>query len=276
MAYAAKILLDSVTVAGDRLTTMEVTFPRFVLSEFNTHRALSRNSASSRAMPARKQIERVLREPFAPTYWGAEQSGMQAEREIPEENRQEATEIWRELIEFTASKVQRLMELGVHKQHASRPLEPYMWHTVIVSATEWENFFALRANPDAQPEIRTIAHMMQMAYRQSTPTLLREGEWHTPLLQPDEHEQASQDPDTWCKISSARCARVSYLTHDGTRDLEADLRLYDRLLSGGHMSPFEHVATPNPGYMLFHQPSNFCGWRQLRKLLPHEDDFSQR
>lgn len=276
MSYQAKILLDSITEAGDRLTTMEVTFPRFVLAEFNTHRAFSRNSASSRAIPVQQQIDRVLNDPFIPRFWGANQPGMQAVHEIPKENREMAAEVWRELIEFTADRVQRLVELKAHKQTAARPLEPYMWQTAIVSATEWENFFALRANPDAQPEIRVISEMMQSEYRRSTPALVRSGEWHMPLVQPDERKKAMRNSDLWCKISSARCARISYLTHDGKRDLDADLRLYNRLLSGGHMSPLEHVATPDVDYMLFKRPSNFRGWRQLRKLMPHEDDFSKR
>ena len=53
MAYHAEVLIDSVNPAGQRLTTFVLRFPRFVLSEFNTHRMFSRNASSSRAIPTR-------------------------------------------------------------------------------------------------------------------------------------------------------------------------------------------------------------------------------
>lgn len=169
MAYAAKILLDSVSEAGNRLTTMEVTFPRMVLAEFNTHRMFSRNSASSRAIPFDKQVERIRRDPFVPSYWGKNQPGMQASAELEGYARSEAIREWKLACEDAIRHAHTMHTLGTHKQTVNRILEPYMWHTVIVTATEYGNFFALRANPDAQPEIRTIAEMMQELYRTSEP-----------------------------------------------------------------------------------------------------------
>lgn len=292
MAYAAKIVLDSVTKAGDRLTTMEATFPRMVLAEFNTHRAFSRNSASSRAIPFKKQLERIRKDPFVPVHWGANQAGMQAHEEISPRRQKIARFTWLLLCRIVMLFARFLNWLGLHKQVVNRLLEPFMWHTVVVTATEWSNFFALRANPDAQPEIRVIAEMMKELYEASTPTLIQKDDWHLPFIQPEERNGLFEYTENARKISAARCARVSYLTHDGKRDIEADLKLYERLVKGGHMSPLEHVATPNCVHQLEPTESapggrkqgmmqwvgswdgNFYGWQQLRKLILNEHDFS--
>ena len=291
MAYDAKIVADSVSEVGDRLTTMEVTFPRMVLAEFNTHRVFSRNSASSRAIPVEKQLQRIMDDPFIPVWWGRNQSGMQADHELEGYDLEQARAEWLVARDSAVNHVQRLLELGLHKQITNRLLEPFMWHTVIVTATEWSNFFALRANPMAQPEIRVIAEMMRDLYDESEPALVKGGEWHLPLIQPEERDGVFEFSEEARKISAARCARVSYLTHEGNRDLAADLILYDRLAGAGHMSPFEHVATPASHIELGHDlrsgsaslikytvsewHGNFCGWKQLRKFLPNEDDFSK-
>jgi thymidylate synthase ThyX len=147
----------------------------------------------------------------------------------------------------------------VHKQELNRLLEPFLWHTVIVSATEWENFFELRCAPNAQPEIRAAALLMLEAMNASVPQALDYGQWHTPLLQFDEN---ALDLETRRRVSAARCARVSYLTHEGIREIERDLELYERLRGDRHLSPFEHVATPAPDGA-FH--ANFRGWLQMRR-----------
>jgi thymidylate synthase ThyX len=290
MAYDAKVLLDSVSEAGDRLTTMEVTFPRIVLAEFNTHRVLSRNSASSRAIPVLKQLMRIEEDPFLPVYWGKSQSGMQAKEELSLDDQQKAIAIWLNARDDMTRHVRDLLDLNVHKQIANRLLEPFMWHTVVVTATEWDNFFALRANPDAQPEIQVIAEMMLEIFKTSTPTLLRTGEWHLPLVQSEERDGTFERSEEARKISAARCARVSYLTHDGKRDLAADITLYERLVKGGHMSPLEHVATPSEFHVTMDSAGqeyvtagearrsrpfygNFRGWKQLRKFVPGEAIF---
>lgn len=305
MSYRAVILADSLSPADNRLTTMEVEFPRLVLAEFNTHRMFSRNSASSRAIPANKQIQRIVHSPFIPEYWGKNQSGMQAQEELIGEERIAAGREWLRARNDAVNHAEYFMGIDLHKQLANRILEPFMWHTVIVTASEWSNFFALRANPMAQPEIRRIAEMMRDAYDASQPRPVREGEWHLPLIQPEECDGAFELSEDARKISAARCARVSYLTHDGKRDLEADLKLYERLVSGGHMSPLEHVATPfsreesalrkrmasavsravvtetvGVDNLLVRQliestefSGNFRGWTQLRKLTPNEHDF---
>nr|CAA9268729.1 Thymidylate synthase ThyX [uncultured Armatimonadetes bacterium] len=267
---------------------------------------LSRNSSSSRALPIEKMILRVLDEPVIPVWWGRHQPGMQAEQEISARERDTAIRLWldtRNVAAYNASRmaslkthrrvVARLNKLGyacdvdpalaalgddgeneeqvgllLHKQVPNRMLEPWMWITVIVSATEWGNFFALRCHPDAQPEIQKIAYLMRDAYRESTPSAVADGDWHLPYLQEDE---AGLDLETKKAVSVARCARVSYLTHAGVREIGKDLELFDRLRSGsgsGHWSPFEHVAQAASEPV---RSGNFVGWLQYRKQFPAEN-----
>lgn len=270
MDGSARVLADSISPQGKRLTTLEVTFPRYVLAEFNTHRMFSRNSASSRAIPVKKQLERIIEDPFVGDHWGSNQPGMQAGVELEGEAREQAIAIWREAGRAAVKAAEQLSELGVHKQRTNRLLEPFMRHTVIVTATEWSNFFALRAHPDAQPEIRDAALAMRDAMDASEPVELGYREWHTPLILPDEDFPVEDR----IKISVGRCARVSYLTHDGVRDPAKDIELYERLVEGGHMSPLEHVATPNI-YGQFQQ-GNLIGWHQHRAEVPFESDYGAR
>ena len=288
MGYAAKVLADSVAPNGVRLTTLEVTFPRIVLSEFNTHRMLSRNSASSRAIPVEKRIEAVRADPFVPEVFAANKRGMQAGEELDRRDNEKARDAWKRGLDGAITAVEQLLDQGIHKQWANRLLEPFSWQTVIVTATEWENFFALRCSPEAQPEIRRAAELMREAMAASMPRQLRVGEWHTPLIQsPDDLDLL---PEHVVKVSVARCARVSYLTHDGRRDVDADLALYDRLLKSGHISPFEHAAKVGDEKTLRNDfghwdsftaetsPPMFVGnfrapWIQHRKELAGEDVF---
>jgi thymidylate synthase ThyX len=271
MGFSARVVLDSVSPAGVRLTTMEVRFHRFILPEFNTHRAFSRNAASSRAIPIRKVIAAVRDDPAMPVFWGKNQSGMSARGEIGDAARALAHAEWQRALANALESAERLArpDIDLHKQLVNRILEPFAWITVIVSATEWANFFTQRCHPDAQPEIHAIAELMLDAYRTSRPREVPIGGWHLPLVQPDEY---TLDAVTLRKLSVARCARVSYLTHDNVRDAAKDLELYDRLMSGGangHWSPTEHVATPldDPQAAC----ANFRGWKQFRKFFSEEN-----
>jgi thymidylate synthase ThyX len=240
--YAAKIIADSVSPAGHRLTTFEVTFPRIVLAEWNTHRTMSRNSASSRAIPVEKRISMIQSSPFLPDAFGKNQKGMQAAESLAGADDAHARSIWLAACEDAIRHARALADIGVHKQLANRLLEPFAWHTVIATGTEWDNFFALRCHANAQPEIRTSAEMMRDCYAESEPQALPLGEWHLPFVFPEDREEFAWS--SLVKISAARCARVSYLTHDGKRMVGADLDLYERLFSQGHVSPLEHPARP--------------------------------
>lgn len=257
----ATIIADSVSPSGVRLTTTEVTLHRFVLAELNTHRVFSRNSASSRAIPVRKQIDRVVNDPAVPVEFGANQRGMQAGEPLSGEAHDRALDAWLAARDRAVEAVQQLQELEVHKQVTNRLLEPFMWHTVIVTATEWDGFWEQRCSPLAQPEIRVAAEAMRAAYDASTPAEVGMGQWHMPYLRDDDGDL---DQETAKQVSAARCARVSYLTHDGRRDIDKDLDLYERLVTARppHWSPLEHVATPaEEGVVTL---GNFRGWRQLR------------
>lgn len=265
MTYA-KVIADSISPSGHRLTTFEVRFHRFVLAEFNTHRVLSKNSASSRAIPVQKQIERIVEDLAYPVSWPAEQKGMQGGEELPEETTTVAKRLWHFAAKAAVDTVQGLRHLNgdaaLHKSVTNRLLEPFMWHTVVVTATAWENFFAQRCSPLAQPEIKAVADLMHEAYANSTPTYIRDKDWHLPYVDRREVDSA----ETAVKVSAARCARVSYLTHDGKRDIAADLALYDRLVGANppHWSPLEHVATPDSLNMQYRDPYTFFNERLQR------------
>jgi thymidylate synthase ThyX len=272
MGFSARVLLDNISPAGVRLTTMEVRYPRFIHSELMTHRVLSRNAASSRAIPIRKMIEAVRAEPALPLWWGRNQSGMQAREHLDPESQALAQAEWRRALDDALAHAERLAasDINLHKQLVNRILEPFAWITVIVTATQWTNFFTQRTHEDAQPELKHIADLMLAAYRASEPAPLQLGEWHTPLILPE--ETALLPLDERLKISVARSARVSYLSHDGVRDYAKDLELYERLAGGGsngHWSPFEHVATPLADPNAW--SGNFRGWEQFRKRFPNED-----
>lgn len=245
--------------AGVRLTTLEVTFPRFVLAEFNTHRVFSRNSASSRAVPTSKLLEKVANDPALPLEWGRNKPGMSADEVLTPEEEERAKRTWLSARDAALAHARSLSELKVHKQDVNRLLEPFLWHTVIVTSTEWKNFFTLRCAVTAQPEIREAAQRMRAALAASEPRAVGYGEWHLPLVQDDER---SLDIETQKKISAARCARVSYLTHAGTREIEKDAELHDRLKRERHLSPFEHVATPAHDAHFY---ANLRGWVQMRR-----------
>jgi len=264
MAYQAKIIEDSVNKFGNRLTTFEVTFPRIVLAELNTHRMFSRNSASSRAIPVEKMINRVIDDPFIPIHWGKNQPGMKADEQIGELEQAEACRVWLEARNGAVRRVKKLIDVGVHKQIANRLLEPFLWHTTIITATEYGNFFNQRCHPDAQPEIRKIAEMMKDLYFFQEPY---KRAFHLPYIQA---EDCVFDLEILKKVSVARCARVSYLTHDGKRDIEKDIELHNKLITGQHMSPFEHVATAdNQDKDKWY--GNFKGWVQYRKRISGEN-----
>lgn len=285
----ARVLLDSISPAGHRVITTEITLHRFVLVEFNTHR-FSRNSASSRAIPVRKMMQQVIDDPAIPLYFPREQSGMQGGQELDNWHREEALKLWWRLRDEALAVANGMHRLGVHKSVVNRVLEPFQWQTIIATANysegaSWLNFFNQRCSPLAQPEMRAAAEAIRDAIEASTPQELDYGQWHMPLIRDEDHEDvdrminahALNDRDLYYKklkifkrISAARCARVSYLTHDGKRDLDKDLELYDKLVSADppHWSPLEHVCRPWNTAIYDRVQGNIPGWVQLRHLVP--------
>lgn len=246
VTYAAKVLADS--IASDvRLTTLEVTFPRFILAEFNTHRMLSRNSASSRAIPVEKRIAQVRSNPFVPEAFGKNKSGMQASANLDDMSQGDARLEWIMARDAAVESAERLAKIGVHKQHANRLLEPFCWHTVVVTATEWANFFALRCHPAAQPEMQITAKLMRDAMEASTPTELEPGEWHLPYVDLHSGARVSAITHEWDRRvllsqSVVRCAAVSYERQNVDRTSDQMIARRDDLAKSGHWSPFEHQA----------------------------------
>ena len=256
--FEVKILADSVNTAGNRLRTFCCTYPRIIHSELMTHRLFSRNAASSRAIPVEKILDMVMTNPFIPIHWGAAQKGMQAYAEVADKASCERE--WLKARDHAVEQARRLLDLGLHKQVVNRILEPWMWITTIISTTSLKHFELLRAHEAAEPHFQKLARMMVSAAAYSDATLLFPGEWHLPFLRLTEGDSELSEENR-LKVCTARCARVSYLTHDGRRDVEEDIKLHDRLLENGHWSPFEHVAQAAPGV----QSGNFEGFVQYRK-----------
>lgn len=277
--FNCKILADSVSPHGERLTTFEITYPYIIHAEIMTHRMFSRNTQSSRATPVLKNVERVQNDPFVPLTFRKNQKGMTDGDAMAAEELASAEQIWRLAIERAIGHAEGMAELGIHKALANRVLGPYQWFTMILTATDFDNYFALRCHPEAQAEIRTIAEMMKEQYDANEPHLLRTGEWHLPLVRGDERAMQRSGSEFWVPISIGRCARVSYLTHDGRRDPEGDIALHDRLLTNGHMSPFEHVArpfTPQEWQLIYRlqQTLGFYQKDQLGRYLTHQIEYA--
>ena len=353
----AKIIADSISPQGNRIISYLLTYPRFIHSELMTHRMFSRNSASSRAIPFEKMVKMVEEDPFIPIAWQKHHLGMQGteywidddtvtvdegdeyERytKIYSATKHFITE-WLEARDLAIAQSYELNRLGVTKQLCNRLLEPFMWHTVLVTATSYENFFELRCpqyqlpleivkskkeaiklypniysnfteldwlkinQSQAEIHIQALAESMWDVYNESTPKELKAGEWHIPFgdnilnLLPEHIWKHAVNDDgkiidtplinAHVKISTARCARLSYMTFDGEIDYEKDIELHDKLLQSGHYSPFEHCARamsdeeydylyksvgPNPEHFETGWCNNFRGFIQYRYLIENNE-----
>lgn len=256
---SAKIIADSTCENGSRLTTFEVVIPKYLVAEFNTHRMLSRNSASSRAIPVKTMIESITNSPAMPVWWGASQPGMQADNQIPDKDIESAKALWLEARDSAINYAQKLLEMGLHKQITNRLLETWMETKIVTTATNWGNFFLLRNHNDAQPEIHEAARQMQELYNSNTPKFLNSGEWHLPYCD-FENDFTLEELK---KVSASLCAQVSYRKADFS--LDKAIKVYDRLVESfpPHFSPFEHQGSPAAESNFV--SGNFRGWYQLRQ-----------
>lgn len=327
---SATIVADSKNQFGNRLTTFVLTFPRYILAEFNTHRMISKNSASSRAIPFEKMLASVKQNPFIPLAWMKDHKGMQGSDYIKNPvSVQRRLDQWlwaRDLAVLAAEKLHEPLdsifdaneypfmhedEEPLTKQMVNRILEPYMWHTVIATGTEWQNFFKLRASEYADIHIQKLAYEMLEAYNVSTPKKLASGEWHIPFgdkinLPPTIPIDPGYSLDEGValrkvKIATARCARISYTVvgEEGKPDnYDNDIKLHDRLMTSGHFSPFEHIGRAmddteyrmnsvqqntiyiNNGHSIGWPDNgwsgNLKGFIQYRKMLPNENQTDDR
>ena len=311
MTISVQVIADSISPEGKRLTTMLLRYPRFIHAELMTHRKFSRNASSSRAIPVKKIIASIMADPAIPMHWGKNIPGMQAHEQIDEpvnipvygspkysEKQVDKETAWLTARNRVIAIAQGFDNAGYHKQIVNRLLEPWSHINVLVTATDFANFFHLRSHEDAQPEIRILSDMMRLEQSKSQPILLEPGEWHMPFIMPADvvnacnlakHQRITRDEpskseitDLLLRISAARCARTSYLLHDGTATtIEKDLSLYNQLVGSQplHASPTEHQATPDAktkvvnGVNVWDNPElhgNFDGWIQFRKTLPGE------
>lgn len=291
--FEAKVIKDSINVKGNRLTTLQISYPRFIHAEAKTHRIisncgeeyiiltqdegfmsdpmLSRNGSSSRAVPVNKFVKEVRENPAMPIHWGKNQPGMQAREEndslvTVHDKVMTVQDSWKYAGSLMADVAEAMAAAGYHKQITNRLLEPFQWMRVIVTATEWDNFFQLRDHADAQPEMELLAKLMKQAIAESAPNALLPGEWHLPYVTKREYYGLkSCHMHILKQISTARCARVSYLTHDGNKpDEDKDIKLHDSLVNSTpiHASPTEHVAQATEDSD-FHK--NFRGFIQYRQ-----------
>lgn len=285
MSFKVEILADSISPEGKRLTTYFCRYPRFIHAEVMTHKRLAKSASSSRAIPVEKMIADIQRDPACPVFWGANQKGMQAATQLTGQALIDAKNEWFEALQKAINHAEKMIEAGLHKQIANRILEPWAHISLVITGTEWNNVFALRDHPDAQPEFRQLASMWRRARDESTPVLLKLGEWHLPYIKENDRDAAyhfgKRDSEAYWnvlkQVSAARCARTSYLTHDGRETtFEEDQALFNRLVGSApiHASPAEHQGTPdvlsggdwqNPSWH-----GNFVGWIQHRKQLPNE------
>lgn len=278
MTITAKIIEHSRAVNGKELFTVQLTYPRFIHAEVLTHRDKSRNASSSRAIPVKKLIDATLADPAFFVHIGKNQSGMQAKEEVSDEVREIFHREWVELAGIVASYVNRWSTCyDIHKQVANRALEPWQHIHVVLSGTEWENMDSLRDHEDAQPEFQALQKAIIAARNASTPRQLGDNEliadgWHLPYVTQAERDEFWDAPEYLARVSTARCARVSYLTHDGENpDMKKDLDLFMRLVGGVplHASPTEHPAYGLPNAT--DRCKNYVGFHQFRATV--EADF---
>lgn len=304
-APKATVVADSIQPNNCRLTTILVDIWKPILAELNTHRQLSKSAASSRAIPTPRMIKKVKERPFVPVKWWKNKGGMSPDTAVEDQAELDYLyQVWlTSLAESVASaELMFLEELKVAKQQVNRLLEPYTVVPVLITSTEWDNFLKLRAHPAAQFELQQSAYAILEALNNSTPTRLTPGMWHLPFSDnliddPDWQEYLlTKAPKTredvlelLKQVSIARCARTSYARFDHEQTFDDDLKLFNTLLSQGHFSPFEHVATPmtqvqytqargnsrfNPVSGLIESEEgwlgNIRGWIQYRKFLPNE------
>lgn len=294
--------------AGVPLITWLLKYPRIIHAEFMTHRMLSKNAASSRAIPHSKMMEMVDKEMFVPTEWMKNHKGMQGKEFHDEDFSARLDQAWEHNGKIAIEHATHLNSLDVTKQLSNRVTEPFSYITVVCTGTEWPNFFGLRAHEDAEIHIQELAYRMKDAYLHAKAAHayneLKEGEWHLPFIRTEEKEE--HDLETLKKVSVARCAWTSYRTPDGKEpSIERCTKIYDQLGTSKpmHASPFEHQAMcidmPLDGFFSTKEPDyyeirtnsipegmelranskgqmdlwsgNLRGWVQHRKLLEGEN-----
>lgn len=319
----AEVILASKGPDQKPIYTIRLRYPRIIHGEIMTHRVFSRNARSSRAVPVKTMLKEVLNTPFIPWHWGKNQKGMQAFEECSELVRTQcyytdddgddylstellsSSEAWLAASNQAVIAAEAFMEAGYHKQLPNRLLEPFSWIDTLITSTEWDNFLWLRDHRDAEPHLQDLARLVKLAIYNAKVWDMEPGQWHMPYIIGDDIDHAMDIYDTleefnaWlCKISAARCARISYKPFDGDSSYERELERYDSLVTADrvHASPLEHQATPDQavlisadvfesenktlspdgflearqGYLHEELHGNLTGYIQYRKTIPNE------
>ena len=248
-----KVIQDSLSPSGDRLVTFEIETYRYIWAEVMTHRQLSRNAQSSRAVPS-KTVLKVNEDFVRPIIYGKNKAGMSSTEEFNELDSAKIQKVWDAAANYAFAASKQLGELSLHKQWANRITEPFSKIKAVISATEWDNFFWLRIDPEAaQPEIVDLATEMQKAMQASIPLQLKAGELHVPYVEREvqfdlhddikyfsrDHELSKEEA---LRISASCCCQVSYRKLDDS--FNKAMEIWDKLFSGPkpHMSPTENQA----------------------------------
>jgi hypothetical protein len=293
------------------LTSLEITLPKFLLAELNTHKVISKSAASSRAIPVANIIKQVREDPFVVQHWGLNQAGMQSTKP----NDAEVTidfgfmdniclaadegstfylsnvDAWKFAGNVMADIAEGFNNAEYHKQIVNRLLEPWMWAKGVITSSQWNNFFKLRVSEHAEPHFKDLAvcikncideaDKIQRSRYSLSPLDTERKHWHLPYVSLEERSQHAY-MDLVLR-SGVRCARVSYKNQGVVREDEpvraASLR------DDGHWGPFEHqakpmfmVEKPTQDYnvkryvsMYDERDSNLFGWDQARKYFPNEN-----
>lgn len=297
----ARIVADSIAPNGKRLTTFEFEYNRWILAELNTHRAVSKNSASSRAVPFERMLELIMDAPAMPVHWGMNQGGMTAKEELSKKDIAKAKKLWIATRDSVIKYTKKLYALNLHKQVINRLSEPWSMMKTVASATDWNNLLWLRDDEEAQPEFRELAGCIRECLEMSVPVELGDVEWHLPyintirvdgILKYFDSDDKELTLDEAKQISSSCTAQVSYRRLNETKEKAIDI--YKKLISGRklHASPTEHQGTPivNKAGLYINDPfephtwedgvthvdrsgtlhsGNFTGWIQYRQTLPN-------
>lgn len=257
--------------------------------ELMTHRVFSRNSASSRAIPVQTMLDLIESNPATPVHWGKNQPGMQAKSELESEAKARVQSLWQTACMTALNLSKRMFDEGAHKQVANRITEPFQHMKVVVTSTDFGNWFWLRNHEDADPTIKALASEMLDKFIASRPQRLYPGEWHLPYVNTTVTKSGDVeylvddkmlDVEHAKMISVSCCAQVSYRKSDTS--LEKAEAIYKRLIESVpvHSSPCEHQAvcfdssyywpegTTHRDKKGTYYSGNFKDWIQFRQLIP--------
>lgn len=309
--FAKVILASQATNSRRKVYTLHLRYPRIIHAEMMTHRVFNRNARSSRAVPIKTMLNEIRNDPFIPWHWTRIQAGMQGVGgwdqkillqgaaglfdDVDLSVSREAA--WLHGRDMMADLAESFAKAEYHKQVANRLVEPFMWMDMLVTSTHWANFLHLRDHKDAEPHIRDLAVLVGQALKEAEVQQLKPGEWHLPFVTEEDNKLAYEHVlaqtglsgtlnhmmalDVLKKISSARCARISYKPFDGDGSFERELERFEQLVGNDavHASPLEHQCTPDELFddvgdeQYFACPDlhgSLTGFIQFRKTVPNE------